>query len=90
MELLAGESRPDRLLRLERALSSFSLLSVDPAVDFHDAAILFRATRRNGNTVRKLLGCVIAAVALRNDAVLVHDDRDFVAIAECVPLKTLR
>jgi hypothetical protein len=40
--------------------------------------------------VRKLIDCLIASVALRNGAVLVHDDADFDAITGCVALKTLR
>ena len=42
---------------------------------------LFRAVRASGETVRTLLDCLIAAVAIRTGAVLVHRDRDFDALA---------
>ncbi|HEX5495624.1 MAG TPA: PIN domain nuclease [Mycobacteriales bacterium] len=90
MELLAGAAQLDALGRLERTLDSLPLLSVDTVVDYRDAARIYRAARERGRTVRKLPDCLIAAVALRTDAVLVHDDADVDLIAECVGLKTLR
>jgi predicted nucleic acid-binding protein len=90
MELLAGAARPDTLGQLERTLDSLPLLSVDAIVDYRDAARIYRAARERGRTIRKLLDCLIAAVALRHGAVLVHDDVDFDVIAECVDLRMLR
>ena len=58
--------------------------------DYHDAASLLRAAGRTGRTVRKLVDCLIAAVAIRTDATLIHQDRDFDAIAAVAPLKTRR
>jgi predicted nucleic acid-binding protein len=54
---------------------------VDPHLDFHRGASLYRDARAQGRTVRRLIDCLIAAVALRHDAVLVHKDADFDAIA---------
>jgi predicted nucleic acid-binding protein len=53
--------------------------------DFDLAAALYRAARIKGHTVRSPLDCVIAAIALRADATLVHNDVDFDRMAECVP-----
>lgn len=61
-----------RLIRLDQALSSLTLLGVDPAVDFHTGSELYRAVRKTGHTVRSMMDCLIAAVALRTGAVLVH------------------
>lgn len=47
-----------------------------------------RASR--GMTVRKLVDCLIAAVAVRTRATLVHEDSDFDAIAAVAPLDTHR
>ncbi|HEY9391534.1 MAG TPA: PIN domain nuclease [Mycobacteriales bacterium] len=90
MELLAGPSDADTVVRLEETLNGLPLLSVDATVDYRDAAHLYRAARRNGRTVRKLIDCLIAAVALRNGAVLVHDEADFDVITGYTALKTLR
>jgi predicted nucleic acid-binding protein len=64
------------------------MLNVEPAHDHRDAALIYRATRHRGLTVRRLTDCLIAAVALRYDAVVVHKDADFDAIARAVPLRT--
>ena len=58
---------------------------MDATTDYRDAAIAFRAVRANGGTVRKTLDCLIAVVAARTGAVLVHRDRDFDVLAEALP-----
>lgn len=57
-------------------------LSVDPTIDFDMASDLYLAARDAGRTVRSLMDCVIAAVAIRTGAVLVHQDRDFTVLAD--------
>jgi predicted nucleic acid-binding protein len=49
------------------------------------AAQLYRSARRKGKTIRKPNDCLIAALALEHDALLVHNDRDFLALAEVEP-----
>jgi predicted nucleic acid-binding protein len=85
MELLAGAADSHAFLQLQALTSGLALVSVDAARDWHDAAALFRAARATGKTVRKLFDCLIAAVALRADATLVHRDADFDAVAGCTP-----
>jgi predicted nucleic acid-binding protein len=40
--------------------------------------------------VRSLLDCLIAAIAIRHDATLVHRDRDFDTLAAVSPLRAER
>jgi predicted nucleic acid-binding protein len=68
-------------------LGRFRLLPVDGLADYEAAADLDRRCRAGGETVRKLTGCLIAAVALRNEAALLHRDHDFEVIARHVPLR---
>lgn len=84
LEVLAGAS-PVAARRIERVLGSFLLLDVDVAIDFHQALDLYRAVRSSGHTVRSLFDCVIASVALRRGAELVHKDVDFDRIAAVTP-----
>lgn len=84
MELLAGVSA-ESLPRLERTLAGFVNLGVDPAIDFRGAAEISRAVRARGHKVRSSMDCLIAAVAVRHKAVLIHKDVDYVRIAEVVP-----
>jgi hypothetical protein len=57
---------------------------------FVDAANLYRQARRVGVTVRSSVDCLIAACALRNDAVVVHVDRDYDALARSSALRVRR
>jgi len=86
MELLAGASAAS-LPKLERLSDGLPVLSVVPELDYRDAAALYRAARRSGRTVRRLADCVIAAVALRTGATVVHKDVDFEVLADVVPLQ---
>ncbi|MGH3938128.1 MAG: PIN domain-containing protein [Pseudonocardiaceae bacterium] len=45
----------------------------------------YRTVRRGGQTVRKLLDCLIASVAMRADATLVHRDHGFDVMAGRMP-----
>jgi predicted nucleic acid-binding protein len=77
MELLAG-TRSDRDRdRLRQRLLALPLLRLRGMPDFERAAELYRRCRDRGETVRKLIDCLIAAVAIRERATLLHADRDF-------------
>lgn len=85
MELLAGAPGARAYSQLEKLTTALRLLSVDAAVDYRDAALAFRAVRAGGHTVRKMLDCLIAVVAVRTGATLVHRDRDFDRLAAALP-----
>jgi predicted nucleic acid-binding protein len=86
MEVLAGATDEADRDRLRRLLYRFALLTVAGLWDYEAAAELYRLCRQRGKTVRKLTDCLIAVVAIRNDAQLLCDDSDFLAIASCAPL----
>jgi predicted nucleic acid-binding protein len=48
---------------------------------FLEAAELYRRARRTGITVRSGVDCVIAACAIRHGLTVLHDDRDYPALA---------
>lgn len=85
MELLAGTNSDSLFERVEKMMNGLRLLSVDASVDYRDAAIAYRAVRRGGYTVRKTIDCLIAAVAVRTGATLVHRNRDFDLLARALP-----
>ncbi len=49
--------------------------------DYEEAAGLYRTCRRRGETVRRLVDCLIAAVTIRAGAGLLHADADFTVLA---------
>jgi predicted nucleic acid-binding protein len=85
MELLAGATSDRAFEQIDKLSRGLRMLSVDASVDYRDAAIAYRAVRRSGHTVRKTIDCLIAAVAVRTGATLVHRDRDFDLLAAALP-----
>ena len=57
------------------------------SADYDQAAAFYRTGRRRGETVRKIIDCLIAAVAVRADAELLHADADFATLARHAPLR---
>lgn len=80
MEILAGARNDQHLSDLRGLLARSEGLETQ-AVDYEMAASLYRSCRRNGATVRKLIDCLIAAVAIRNGVAVLHADSDFDVLA---------
>jgi predicted nucleic acid-binding protein len=88
MELLAGARDEQHLQQLRRLLARGVTLRVGP-IDYDQAATLYRQCRLSGETVRKLTDCLIAAIAIRNDATVLHRDNDFAVLDRHTSLRTL-
>lgn len=50
-----------------------------------EAARLYQTCRRAGKTPRSSNDCLIARIAIEHELILLHDDRDFEAIAAATP-----
>lgn len=88
MEVLAG-ARSERHLRdLRHLLARAETLETLPS-DYDAAASIYRSCRRHGETPRSLIDCLIAAIAIRAGATVLHADRDFSAIARHSTLQTV-
>ena len=86
MEVLAGARSESHLRDLRGLLARASLVPTH-SIDYEDAAALYRTCRSSGDTVRKLIDCLIAAVAIRAELPILHADADFDAIARHTPLR---
>ena len=80
MEVLAGARDEFHLSRLRRLLARGEYIPTLPS-DYEDAARLFRQCRLQGETVRKLIDCLIGAVAIRSGVSVLHQDVDFDVLA---------
>jgi len=87
MELLAGVRGRHEHANLRARLISLPRLAVRGLSDFEAAAALYRACRGKGATVRRLIDCLIAAVAIRENATVLHNDRDFEVLARHTRLR---
>ena len=86
MEVLAGARNEQHLQQLCRLLARASVLTTE-SVDYDAAAALYRTCRQRGHTVRKLIDCRIAAVAIRGDVPVLHMDADFEILAQHTTLR---
>lgn len=87
MEVLAGARDETDRDKLRRLLFGVEFLAVEGPADYERAAELYRLCRNRGETPHNLADCLIAAVAIRNDAELLCADGDFLAIARHAPLR---
>jgi predicted nucleic acid-binding protein len=87
MEVLAGARDDSSWTQLRRLLTSFRWIAADPVVDFEGAARVYRSCRAAGITPRGLIDCMVASIALRTDSPVLTVDRDFVQIADVMPLR---
>ncbi len=87
MELTAGARGRRDLDQLKRVAVSARLLRVREPEDYLAAATIYRACRAGGETIRTMLDCIVAAIAIRTGAKILHHDRDYTAIARHTPLQ---
>ena len=86
-EVLRGVREDAQYRKIARILDSFDYVEADRQ-DYRFAADIYRKCRARGFTVRSPVDCTIAALSLRHDFEVLHDDRDYDVIAKCFPLRT--
>ena len=86
MEVLAG-ARGERHLRDLRGLLGRGASVPVGSTHYDDAALLYRICRREGETVRRLIDCLIAAAAIDAGVPVLHCDSDFDVLARHTPLQ---
>ena len=89
MEVLAGARDDKHHSRLRQLVLGGQLLPVRGLADYEEAATVYRTCRRAGLTVRRLVDCLIAVIAIDANAVLLQADSDFELIAQRTELRLL-
>jgi predicted nucleic acid-binding protein len=89
-EVLQGIKDDKTFSDVKYFLSNFRMMNTD-IIEATDYAInLYRQLRKKGKTIRKSVDCLIASYALINDMYILHNDRDFIEIANGSKLKVLK
>ena len=86
VELLQGARDEREWTLLQDYLDVQDYLEGSPE-SWSAAARIFYDLRRGGKTVRSAIDCCIAQIAIENDVLLLHRDRDFETIAGIRPLR---
>jgi predicted nucleic acid-binding protein len=89
MELLEGARGRDEWQDIHRLVYVCEFARVQGPGDWIDAAALRRQMREAGMTIASALDCLTAVVAMRLGIAVLHQDRDFDAIAEVAPLRVV-
>jgi predicted nucleic acid-binding protein len=80
--------KADREYRdVKSSLLTFPLLSLNSAESYIAAAELYRKCRKKGLTVRSTVDLLIAQIAIEHRTALLHNDRDFDALAQVCDIK---
>lgn len=86
-EILQGIGNEREFREIKASLLTFPVLSCKGAESYVCAAELYRKCRKKGLTIRSTIDLLIAQIAMEHHAVLLHNDRDFTAIATISALK---
>ena len=89
LELLQGCKSEREWLRLSDYLEGQDYLETKSST-WKSAARIFYELRKKGITVRSPIDCCIAQIAIERRGLLIHNDRDFDAIARSFPLQQKR
>ena len=84
-EILQGADSAERFETWRKVFSDlFCYMPKDPVESHVAAARLYQDCRKAGKTPRSSNDCLIAQIAIENGLTLLHNDRDFNAIASVV------
>lgn len=86
LELLQGCRDEREWGILSKYLEGQDYIEMQPTT-WSAAARIYYDLRKQGRTVRSPIDCCIAQLALENQLLLIHDDRDFITISQVVPLQ---
>jgi len=88
-ELRQGGTTAGRIAEVDAIVMQAEMIESPVALEcFHDAGLIYSRARQRGFTIRSAMDCLIAAIAIRHDLLLLHGDRDFEVIARFTPLRT--
>ena len=90
-ELLQGAHNEQRMAETRAIIEESEMLdSPVPIQRFEVAGAIYRVARARSFTIRSSNDCLIAAIAIHHDILLLHGDRDFDYIAQVSPLRARR
>lgn len=85
-EVLQGIKSDKEYEKVKAILLSLIYLPITKSM-FINSALLYRAIRRHGKTIRSPADCMIASICIEHGIRLLHNDNDFEVIAHYTPLK---
>lgn len=81
-EILQGIKSDKDFKQTKEYLLEFPIYSMKDVNSYVEAAQVYRICRKKGLIVRRPIDCIIARIAIENNLVLFHNDRDFDTLTE--------
>jgi len=85
-EILQGFRSEKEFEKVKIILSGLLYLPITKDL-FISAASVFRKIRKNGETIRSPIDCIIAAICIEHEVNILHNDKDYDVIAKYTSLK---
>jgi predicted nucleic acid-binding protein len=85
-EVLQGFRSEKEYEKVKNILSGLIYLPIAKNM-FISAASIYRNIRKNGETIRSQIDCIIAAICIEHEVNILHNDKDYNVIAGYTPLK---
>jgi len=90
-EILQGASTRKEYITLDAYLSTQRFFHPkDQLASYAGAADIYFTCRKQGITIRSTIDCLIGQIALEHELFLLHNDKDFDAMASVVGLRIYR
>ena len=87
-EILQGAKTEKEYASLKEYLSTQRFFHPkDVLVSYAAAATIFYSCRRKGVTIRSTIDCLIAQIAIEHELLLLHNDKDYTAMAPVIGLQ---
>ena len=86
-EILQGIKEDKDYKKIKTYLLEFPVHRPMGLETYLKAAQLFRKCRQKDKTVRNTVDCIISAICIENNQILLHNDSDFDLIESCTGLK---
>lgn len=87
-EILQGIRDDSAFWAVKKALDHSKILEETLTKEtFEEATSIYRQAGKKGITIRSSVDCLIASIAIRNHATIVHKDRDYSEISKFTTLK---
>lgn len=87
LEILQGIKNEGLYNDIKKSLLAFPVFSLNGLESYVAAANIYRKCRKRGITVRNTVDLLIAQIALENNLILLHNDKDFDGISKVCNLR---
>jgi predicted nucleic acid-binding protein len=89
-EILQGIKNDREFQAIKDYLLEFPMYRPKGIETYLHAVRIYRDCRKKGKTVRSTVDCIIAAICIENDLILLHKDNDFDLIQASTELQVIR